>query len=259
MSTTICHSFPISTLRCQGHRKICTLLICICRHYQHTLQWSVCMSNRAINHKWIFPLVCLSIPCQLHLQGLDWNYWESDFCLPSLSEVWILKSSVCFPSTLFPRWCGKEYTPVSRRKLFSGNMYPSQRQTEREAERGFYSQYFIIPKKDGGCVRFKIWKAWTELFPHTGSRSPMRDHLTQVRGNIFLISSKRYGSFGFGPWGVIDSGLLARVTETVLSARAPSTRRLCELKCLIVTWCRENEVTPTYSTNIMMKHWVPLE
>lgn len=44
---------------------------------------------------------------------------------------------------------------------------------------------------------------------------------------------------------LIDYGLLAEVTETILNSRAPSTRKLYALKWqLFVTFCEQHEVNP---------------
>ncbi len=37
-------------------------------------------------------------------------------------------------------------------------------------ETGFYSRYFIIPKKDWGCVPFYIFEFWTTLSGSSSSK-----------------------------------------------------------------------------------------
>lgn len=54
-------SVILPDLHTQGHRKICTLLICICRHYQHTLQWSVCMIRATEQQEGSLPFISILV------------------------------------------------------------------------------------------------------------------------------------------------------------------------------------------------------
>ncbi len=61
------------------------------------------------------------------------------------------------------------------------------------------------------------------------------------RGHNFSPSARAVETVGLAPEGVryLEAGLSAGVIETILSSRAPSTRRLYGLKWNVFsTWCR---------------------
>ncbi len=60
-------------------------------------------------------------------------------------------------------------------------------------------------------------------------------------------SARTMETVGLAPEGhqLIDSGLITEVVETILNARAPSTRKLYALKWrLFVLWCEEGQLDP---------------
>lgn len=67
-----------------------------------------------------------------------------------------LQNSFCFPSTSFPRCRGNESTPIRRQEIsqLRSALHLAKGAIEHvhlsEREAGLYSQYFIVPIKDGG-------------------------------------------------------------------------------------------------------------
>ncbi len=67
------------------------------------------------------------------------------------------------------------------------------------------------------------------------------------RGHNFSPSARAVETVGLAPEGAryLEAGLSAGVIETILSSRAPSTRRLYGLKWNVFsTWCRERGLDP---------------
>ncbi len=74
-----------------------------------------------------------------------------------------------------------------------------------------------------------------------------RDLLSQAGGHDFSPSARAVETLGLAPEGAqyLEAGLSAEVIETILSSRAPSTRRLYGLKWNVFSmWCGEHGLDP---------------
>ncbi len=106
------------------------------------------------------------------------------------------------------------------------------------SESGFYSRYFLVPKKDGGLRPILDLRCLN----HALMRRPFRmitlkQILSQIRTDDMSVVSY-----------INHQGLPERVLNTISEARAPSMRRLYALKWSVFsTWCLNRGENPSTS------------